>query len=133
MPEHRITTAADATERFERALDGHRLLGHSNQRGKGAAGEFLAVPAMADCCVRRVGLCCVAHRAAEATTFNLDLDPLALSLVSYIVAALWPRLTVLGPSGVEDGHSHDLMRNYPSVIECGLLRLKLSKKVFELR
>ena len=56
----------------------HRLLGHSNQRGKGAAGELLAIPAMAHCCTRRFALGCVAHRAAEAAAFDLHLDPLAL-------------------------------------------------------
>jgi hypothetical protein len=54
------------------------LLSHSNQRGKGAAGEFLAIPAMADRCARRIGLGCVAHRAAEAAAFDLHLNPLAL-------------------------------------------------------
>ena len=33
---------------------------------------------MAHCCTRRVGLGCVAHRAAEATAFDLHVDPLAL-------------------------------------------------------
>src|SRR5208282_950627 len=74
VPEDRITATGDATERFERALDGQRLLGHSNQRGKGAASEFLAIPAMAHCCARRVGLGCVTHRAAEAAAFDLHLD-----------------------------------------------------------
>src|SRR3954453_12301525 len=78
MPEDRIAAAADAAERFEGALDCHRLLGHSNQRGKGAAGEFLAIPAMAHRRARRVGLGCVAHRAAEAATFDLHLNLLAL-------------------------------------------------------
>src|SRR6516225_8234685 len=78
MPEYRITTAADATERFECALDSHRLLGHPDQRGKGAAGELLAIPAMAHRRASRVGLGCVAHRAAEATAFDLHLDPFAL-------------------------------------------------------
>jgi len=40
VPEYRIAAAAEATERSERALDSQCLLGHSNQRGKGAAGEF---------------------------------------------------------------------------------------------
>src|SRR5271169_139141 len=39
VPEDRVPAAADATERLEHTLDRHRLLGHSNQRGKGAAGE----------------------------------------------------------------------------------------------
>ena len=81
MPENRIAAAADASERFEGALDPQRLLGHPNQCGKGAVGEFLAIPAMAHCCARRVGLCCVAHRATEAAAFDLPLDPLALSPV----------------------------------------------------
>src|SRR3984893_5077931 len=75
MPEARIAAAADATERFECALDSQRLFGHSNQCGKGAAGEFLAIPAMAHCCARRVGLGCVSHRAAEAAAFDLHVDP----------------------------------------------------------
>ena len=79
MPEDWIAAAADAAERFERALDGQCLLGHSDQRGKGAAGEFLAIAAMAHRCARRVGLGCVAYRAAEAAAFDLHLDPLALS------------------------------------------------------
>jgi len=78
MPEDRIAAAAEATERFERALDGQRLFGHSNQRGKGAAGEFLAIPAMAHRRARRVDLGCVPDRAAEAAAFDLHLDPLAL-------------------------------------------------------
>src|SRR5207248_1628267 len=96
MPEDRIAAAADAAERCECALDGHRLLGHSNQCGKGAAGEFLAIPAMAHCCGRRVGLGCVAHRAAEAPAFDHHLDPLALlnECCPYIVPALWPRPTL---------------------------------------
>jgi hypothetical protein len=49
--------------------------GRPGQRGKDAAGEFLAIPAMAHCCARRVGLGCVAHRAAEAAAFDLPLDP----------------------------------------------------------
>ena len=101
MPEDRIAAAADATERFECALDGHRLLGHSNQRSKGAAGEFLAIPAMTHRCARRVGLGCVAHRAAEATAFDLHLDPFLFypfgsrpnECWPYIVPALWPRPT----------------------------------------
>ena len=79
MPEDRIPAAADAAEGFEGALDRQRLLGHSDQRGKRAAGEFLAIPAMAHGCARRVGLGCVAHRAAQAAAFNLHLNPLALS------------------------------------------------------
>ena len=78
MPEDRIAAAADTTERFECALDRQRLLGHSNQRGKGATGKLLAIPAMAHRRARRVGLGCVAHRAAEAAAFDLNLDPLAL-------------------------------------------------------
>src|SRR3984893_11915253 len=78
MPEDRLAAAADAIERFECALDGHRLLGHSNQCGKGTSGEFLAIAAMADRCARRVRLGCVTHRAAEATAFDLHVDPLAL-------------------------------------------------------
>ena len=78
MPEDRIPAAADATERLERTLDRHRLLGHSNQRGKGAAGEFLAIPAMAHRRARRLGLGCVAHRAAEAATFDLHLKRRAI-------------------------------------------------------
>src|SRR5580693_2687840 len=101
MPEDRIAAAANATERFECALDGHRLLGHSNQCGKGAAGEFLAIPAMAHRCARRVGLGCVAHRAAEAAAFDFHLDPLAILpsrlkaewVLPYMVPALWPRPT----------------------------------------
>jgi hypothetical protein len=78
VPEDWITAAADATERFEGALDGQRLFGHSNQRGKGAPGEFLAIPAMAHRCARRIGLGCVPHSAAEAPAFDHHLDPLAL-------------------------------------------------------
>jgi len=78
MPKDRIAAASDATEGLEGALDSQRLLGHSNQRGKDAAGEFLAIPAMAHGCARRVGLCCVTHRAAEAAAFDLHLDPLPL-------------------------------------------------------
>ena len=55
-----------------------RASGRSNQYGKGAAGEFLAIAAMADRCARRVRLGCVTHRAAEATAFDLHVDPLAL-------------------------------------------------------
>src|SRR6476660_10288977 len=107
MPEDRITTAADATERFERALDCQRLLGHSNQRGKGAAGEFLAIPAMAHCCARRIGLGCVAHRAAEAAAFDLHLDPLLSyplgsrpnECCPYMVSARWPRPTLWSEGG----------------------------------
>jgi hypothetical protein len=33
---------------------------------------------MADRCARRIGLGCVAHRAAEAAAFDLHLNPLAL-------------------------------------------------------
>jgi hypothetical protein len=78
MPQDRIAAAADAAKGFEGALDRHRLLGNSNQRGKGAAGEFLAIPAMTHRRARRVGLGCVAHRAAEAAAFDLHLDPLAI-------------------------------------------------------
>src|SRR5262249_52025530 len=56
VPQYRIAAAAEASERFERALDGQRLLGHSHQRGKGAACKFLAIPAMAHRRARRVGL-----------------------------------------------------------------------------
>ena len=35
-------------------------------------------PAMAHCCARRVGLGCVAHRAAEAAALDFHLDLLAL-------------------------------------------------------
>src|ERR1700751_1503535 len=79
MPEYRITAAADATERFECALDSHRLLGRPDQRGKGAAGEFLAIPAMGHRRARRIGLGCIAHRAAEAAAFDLHLDPCSLT------------------------------------------------------
>src|SRR5215472_16126126 len=86
VPENRIAAAADAAERFECALNIHCLLGHSNQRGKGAAGELLAIPAMAHRCARWVRLGCVAHRAAEAAAFDLHLDPLALLLYARSVA-----------------------------------------------
>src|SRR5215472_11843651 len=76
VPEDRIAAAADTAEGFECALDSQRLLGQSNQRGKGATSELLAIPAMAHRCTRWVGLGCVAHRAAEATAFDLHLDPL---------------------------------------------------------
>ena len=46
---------------------------------KGASGEFLAIPAMAHCRARRVGLGGIAHRAAQAAAFDLHLDPLTLS------------------------------------------------------
>ena len=78
MPEYRIAAAADAAERFECALNSHRVLGRPNKRGKGAAGEFLAIPAMAHRCARRVGLGSVAHRAAEAAPLDFDLDLLVL-------------------------------------------------------
>ena len=76
VPEDRIAAATEATERSERALDSQCLLGHSNQRGKGAAGEFLAIPSMTHSCAGRVGLGGVAHSAAEAAAFDLHLDPL---------------------------------------------------------
>ena len=55
MSEDRVAAAAEATECFECALDSQRLLGHPDQRGKGAAGEFLAIPAMAHRRARWVG------------------------------------------------------------------------------
>src|SRR5580693_5817045 len=90
MPEDRIAAATDATECFECALHRQRLLGHSNQRGKGAAGEFLAIAAMADRCARRVGLGCVAYCTAEAAAFDLHLDLLALLPV-------WPKAELILP------------------------------------
>jgi hypothetical protein len=78
VPQNRIAAAAEASERFECALDSHRLLSRSDQRGKRAAGEFLAIPAMAHRRARWVGLGRVAHRAAEAAALDLHLDPLAL-------------------------------------------------------
>jgi two-component system, cell cycle response regulator DivK len=89
MPEDPIT-AANARERFECALDRHRFLGHADQRRKGAAGEFLAVPTVTHRCGRRVGLGCVAYRAAEATAFDLLLDPLALLPVSAQAERVFP-------------------------------------------
>ena len=64
--ENRVAAAADATERFQWTLDGHGFLGHTNPRGESTASEFLAIPAMAHRCARRVGPGSVAHRAAEA-------------------------------------------------------------------
>ncbi len=78
MPEDRVAAAADATEGFERAIDSHRLLGHSNQRAKRAAGELLAIPAVTHRCACRVGLGCVAHCAAKAPSFDLHLNLLVL-------------------------------------------------------
>src|SRR5215468_1684167 len=75
MPEDRIPAAANAGEGFEGALYSYRLLGHSNQHSKGAAGEFLTIPAMAHRSAGRVGLGCVPHCAAEAATLNLDVGP----------------------------------------------------------
>ena len=49
-------------------------LARSNQRGKSAAGELLAIPAMANCCACWVDFGCIAYRAAEATSFDLHLD-----------------------------------------------------------
>jgi len=77
MPEDRIAATAEASEGFERALDSYCLLVRPDQRGKGAAGEFLAIPAMAHRRACRVGLGGIAHRAAEAAAFDLHLDPLA--------------------------------------------------------
>src|SRR6516162_4032877 len=79
MPEDWIAAAADAAERFECALDSHRLSGYSDERGKSAAGEFLAIPAMANCCARWVGFGCIAYRAAETAAFDLHPDSPFLS------------------------------------------------------
>ena len=92
MPEWQVEQSAcsgDLDVRSDHRLPRRRLppasvsraSGRSNQYGKGAAGEFLAIPAMAHCCTRRVGLCCVAQAATEAAAFDLHLDPLALSSV----------------------------------------------------
>jgi hypothetical protein len=41
---------------------------------KGTASEFLAIPAMAHGCARRVGLGGVPHRVAQVSAFDLHLD-----------------------------------------------------------
>jgi hypothetical protein len=51
----------------------------------------LAIPAMAHRCARRVGLGCVAYRAAQAAAFDLHLDhPLALYAFGFKAEGVLP-------------------------------------------
>src|SRR5439155_17508517 len=67
MAQDRLAAAADSGVRLDDTVELDLLLRDADQPRKGAAGEFLAVAAMADCGARRVGLGGVAHRAAQAT------------------------------------------------------------------
>jgi hypothetical protein len=50
----------------------------ATRTGAAKALPFLAISAMAHRCTRRVGLGCVPHRTAEASAFDLHVDPLVL-------------------------------------------------------
>src|SRR3954452_22459062 len=71
MAQDRLAAAAEAAEGLHRAVDRQRLFRHGDERGESAAGEFLAVAAMAD---GRGGLLHrrpIAHRAAQAAALDV--------------------------------------------------------------
>src|SRR5262249_29413172 len=76
MAQDRFTAAAGAAEGFQRTSKGHRVLQRHDDRGKRAAGKFLAIAAVAHPRPGRIGLGRVAHRSAETAAGDLGHSPL---------------------------------------------------------